>query len=136
MIQSDDTIIACQHGLPDECLGLFITLERMAETVWNVDMTDLSDALVNTMAATLANGGSFANTPLSTQLASNVNLDDVRCKLKRAHFFRRRPSYERPTQISTACIVARNVSETYLDLRHKNRGQIGKGYADESAPRR
>ena len=93
-------------------------------------MTDLSDALVNTMAATLANGCSFSDTLMVTEIAGDDSLDDLRCKLKRAHFSRRRPSYERPTQISSACIVARNVSETYLDFRHKKRGQIGKGDAD------
>jgi hypothetical protein len=89
----------------------------MSTNVWNVDMTDLSDALVNTMAATLANGGTFSDTLMITEVAGDDSLDDLRCKLKRAHFSRRRPSYERPTEISSACIVARNVSETYLDLR-------------------
>ena len=93
-------------------------------------MTDLSDALVNTMAATLANGGSFSDTLQVAEITGDDRLDDLRCKLKRAHFSRRRPSYESPTEISSACIVARNVSETYLDLRHMNRGQVGKGYAD------
>ena len=121
---SDDAIIACLHGLGDECMGLFITLERMSGSVWNTDMTDLSDALVNTMAATLANGGSFSDILQVAEITGDDRLDDLRCKLKRAHFSRRRPSYERPTEISSACIVARNVSESYLDLRHMNRGQI------------
>jgi hypothetical protein len=102
----------------------------MSTDVWNVDMTDLSDALVNTLAATLANGGTFSDQRMTAEIAGNDCLADLRCKLKRAHFSRRRPSYERPTEIGSACIVARNVSETYLDLRHMNKGQIGKGYAD------
>ena len=119
---SDDAIIACLHGFADECMSLFMTLERMSGSVWNTDMTDLSDALVNTMAATLANSGSFSDTLMVIEIAGDDSLDDLRCKLKRAHFSRRRPSYERPTEISSACIVARSVSETDLDLRHKNRG--------------
>ena len=118
---SDDTITACIHGLPDAYLSLYITLERMANTIWNVDMTDSSSALVNTMAAMLANAGSFADKPFSRKLASDDTLDDLRCKLKKAHFSRHRPSYERPTLTNTACIVARNASETDLGLRHKNR---------------
>ena len=75
---SDDAIIACLHGLADECMSLFITLERMSTNVWNVGMTDLSDALVNTMAATLANGGTFSDTLMITEVAGDDSLDDLR----------------------------------------------------------
>ena len=78
---------------------MYIMLERMKVIVWNVDMTDLSDALVNTMATTLADGGSFADRPLSRKLASNDELDDLRCTLGKAHFSRQDQAIKDPHRL-------------------------------------
>ena len=40
-------------------------------------MTDLSDSLVNTMAATLANGGTFSDQRMTAEVAGNDCLADL-----------------------------------------------------------
>ena len=63
---TDDAIASQLFGIPDECLSLFKSLERLAPAFWAFEFSDLSTCLVEVMAICLAQGCMFRDQTMNS----------------------------------------------------------------------
>ena len=65
---TDDAITSKLFGIPDECLSLFKSLEKLAPAFWAFDFSDLSTCLVEVMAICLAQGCMFRDQTMNSRI--------------------------------------------------------------------
>ena len=127
---TEDAITAQLFGIPDECLALFKSLEKLAPVFWAFEFSDLSTCLVEVMAICLAQGCMFrdqaTNSRVSTGSAVQIPAN-MTCSVPRQSFSGARRPTDPPAESKTAFSCARDVAETFTELVLSNQGIVGYG---------
>ena len=125
---TDDAITSKLFGVPDECLSLIKSLEKLAPAFWAFEFSDLSTCLVQVMAICLAQGCMFRDQTMNSRMADGQGVripQNLTCTLPRMIYSASRPLREPPGTVKTALNCARDVAETFTELALSNQGLIG-----------
>ena len=135
---TDDAITSKLFGIPDVCLSLFKSLEKLAPAFWAFEFSDLSTCLVQVMAICLAQGCMFRDLTMNSRMADGQGVripQNLTCSLPRTIYSASRPLREPSGTVKTALNCARDVAETFTEVALSNQGLIGHSVSNAFAAR-